>query len=90
MSYYNFNDHFWSSKTVCPQKPIQTNDADSKAKTSSYIICIASTLISLLFAAFFMGNHKNQTGDIRNINNSNCLMLTRNQEMQLYCSNLQR
>ncbi|BAY71952.1 hypothetical protein NIES23_47760 [Trichormus variabilis NIES-23] len=90
MSYYNFNEHFWSSKTVCLQKPSQVNTSESKARTSPYILCIASISITLIFAAFFTGNNRNQTGDIMNINHSNCLMLTRNQQMQLYCSNSQR
>ncbi|BAY37914.1 hypothetical protein NIES2111_22550 [Nostoc sp. NIES-2111] len=92
MSYYNFNDHFWSPKTVCPQKslvkPKETTNQIKKIKILSYMVCIA-ICTPLLFGIYSRLTSKNPKNTLVNFDNSNCLILTRNQGMQLYCSNTQ-
>lgn len=90
MSYYNFNDHFWSPKTVCVQKSVinlqETPKNRSKTKIFLYTLCIV-ICTPLLFSVYSSIANKNSKNAL--INDSNCLILTRNQAMQLYCSNTQ-
>ncbi len=92
MSYYNFNDHFWSPKTVCGQKSgvnsEETNHQRSKIKIYLSLVCIAICTPILLTISSGIVNQKPKNAFV-NVNNNNCLILTRNQGMQLYCSNTQ-
>ncbi|BCL39502.1 hypothetical protein NSMS1_59490 [Nostoc sp. MS1] len=92
MSYYNFNDHFWSPKTVCPQKSLvkskETAKQIRKIKILLYVVCIA-ICTPLLFGMYSRLTSKTSKNPLVNVDNSNCLILTRNQGMQLYCSSTQ-
>lgn len=93
MSYYNFNDHFWSPNTVCGQKSIvnaeETNSKRIKIKIFFSVVCIAICTPILLTIYGNIADKKPKNA-FMNVNDSNCLILTRNQGMQLYCSNTQQ
>ncbi len=93
MSYYNFNDHFWSPKTVCGQKSVvnseETNSKKSKIKIFFSLVCIAICTPILLNFSSKIAN-KTPRNTYVNVNDSNCLILTRNQGTQLYCSSTQQ
>lgn len=92
MSYYNFNDHFWSPKIVCGQTTVQTPDQKAVFKKIILfcsIICIAIST-PLLFNILSKISDINQDNKLTNIYQSNCFMLPNNQGRQIYCSNSQR
>jgi hypothetical protein len=90
MSYYNFNDHFWSPKTVCPQKAVakskETATPKHKINVTLAVVFIA-VCTPLLFGIYSRLATKNPQNTYVNVDNGNCLILSRNQGMQLYCSN---
>lgn len=90
MSYYNFNDHFWSPKTVCVQKSVvnsqESNTNSNKLKIFFSILFIAICTPLLFGISSRMAEQKLKNASM-NVNDSNCLIVTRNQGMQLYCSN---
>lgn len=63
MSYYNFNDHFWSPQTVCSQSVLpKSNKKSARRKTLTSIltlVCIA-VWTPLLFQLVVPGVKKNQ------------------------------
>lgn len=93
MSYYNFNDHFWSPKTVCVEKSVvnskESDNNSTKLKIFFSILFIAICTPLLLVISSGIANQKVKNASI-NVNDSSCLILTRNQGMQLYCSHKQQ
>ncbi len=63
MSYYNFNDHFWSPETVCSQSALpKSNKKSARRKTLASIltlVCIA-VWTPLLIQLVVPGVKKNQ------------------------------
>ena len=90
MSYYNFNDHFWPPKTVCVEKSVvdskESNTNSTKSKIFFSILFIAICTPLLLGISSTIANQKLKNASI-DVNDSSCLILTRNQGMQLYCAN---
>lgn len=92
MSYYDFDEHFWSPKTAY----IQSKSADSSRK-SSYkklinivLIILMSVCTGLLITILFRISNSNLDGNFINRNNidGNCLMFKGNSRFQIYCSKL--
>ncbi|MBD2446242.1 hypothetical protein H6G76_03525 [Nostoc sp. FACHB-152] len=90
MSYYDFDEHFWSPKTVC----IQCNQHSSQKKTPDRLIL---TIASILSIAIISGltvkiltareNSNSNEGLAKNNDSiSNCLLLKGDAKMQFYCS----
>ncbi|AFY51226.1 hypothetical protein Nos7524_5514 [Nostoc sp. PCC 7524] len=88
MSYYDFNNHFWSAETVCAcsSRPKQKSDHKSKIGWSLYIICIAIS-IPLLIDILVGQTNQNSVQNVRRNNViGNCLMLESSMKVQMYCN----
>lgn len=90
MSYYDFDEHFWSAKTVCAPSKLPTSQQKTTNKTvlvisSVFCIAISSGLLLKVFRAI---ENNNPDASFTQINNSssNCLFLQGNAKRQVYCS----
>jgi len=92
MSYYDFDEHFWSPKTVC----IQSKSGDSSRKPSyKNLINIVPIILmpvctGLLITILFRVSNSHLDKNFINRNNFdvNCLMLKNNSGFQIHCSKL--
>ncbi len=90
MGYYNFNEHFWTAKTVC--NPVSTklntrNTRNSRIRKILFVVCVA-VWTPLLVQILTMITNTNQQKTSMNTDNSNgnCLMLKVSKGFQAYCS----
>jgi ABC-type Fe3+ transport system permease subunit len=63
VSYYNFNDHFWSPQTVCSQSELpKLNKKSTRRKTLTSILTLVCLVVwtPLFFQIVVPGVHKNQ------------------------------
>ncbi len=90
MSYYDFEDHFWSPKTVCIQsKAIDKHKRHHYRKLRNAVLIIFTAMsMGLLIKILFDISNNHLDNNPINSNNlsSNCLMLKSNSELQIYCS----
>jgi hypothetical protein len=90
MSYYDFDEHFWSPKTVCAQSKQKTTNKKIKNQTVLIIFSIISIATTLGLSLRILGaiNNNNTEGLLTRGNNSssNCLFLQGSEKMQVYCS----
>jgi hypothetical protein len=90
MSYYDFDDHFWSAEKVCIQlKPLDSNNKSTGIKLTNILLIIFVTVLSgLLIKILVSISSSNLNKNIINPDNfgSNCLMLKRDDKMQIYCN----
>jgi hypothetical protein len=93
MSYYDFDEHFWSAKSVCAQSKLPTSQPKTTNKTVLKILsvlCIAISSGLLLNVFGLIGNNHPDASFIQtNNSSSNCLFLQGNAKMQVYCSQLE-
>jgi len=92
MSYYDFDDHFWSPKVVCIQsKPVGSKDNSLGIKLTNILFIIFVTVWAGLLIKVLIGvsnNQLNQSGLHIDTFSSNCLMLKSNPVRQIYCAPL--
>jgi hypothetical protein len=83
MSYYDFDDHFWTPQTVVSTKKSLYENLIHFVPITFLAICIG-----LLITILFKINKSDTDGNFLNANNlgSNCLMLKSNSEFKVYCS----
>ncbi|MCC5638450.1 hypothetical protein LC593_21950 [Nostoc sp. CHAB 5844] len=92
MSYYDFDDHFWSPKLVCIQsKSVDTESSSLGIKITNILFIIFVTFSAGLLIKLFMtfsniqlNQSKLNTATFSN----NCLMLKTDSIKQIYCSPL--
>lgn len=86
MSYYDFNEHFWSPKTIrtksLPPKPYQKPISKILISTLS-LICIA-IWINLLFEVIMKKENQKLHGIF--MYNNNCFMFKSDKKLQINCS----
>jgi hypothetical protein len=88
MSYYEFNNHFWSSEAVCAcsTRPKQKAAHKNKIGLVLYVIYLA---VSIVFLLDILVSQENQTtGQSFRKSNviGNCLMLESTRKIQVYCN----
>ncbi|MBF2063647.1 MAG: hypothetical protein IGS39_04335 [Calothrix sp. C42_A2020_038] len=91
MSYYNFNDHFWSPKTVCSQSVPSKLNKKSTRKSILFGILTIVCLIAwtpLLLKILFPTTNENQRAVFRDNSNlsDNCVLLKTRERFQIYCN----
>ncbi|OUL20262.1 hypothetical protein [Nostoc sp. 106C] len=89
MSYYNFNDHFWSPKKVCSQ----ATQAKSKENIASRRIILAMLSLAfitigtpLLLPKLVTARNENQSAVSLNKNLGNRCILVGGKRLQIHCS----
>lgn len=89
MSYYNFNDHFWSPKKVCSQST-QAKSNQNRAKKSIILTMLSLGCIAvwtpLLFPKLVAPRTENQREISLNNNLGNRCVLVGRERLQLHCS----
>lgn len=89
MSYYNFNDHFWSPKKVCSQST-QAKSNQNLAKKSIILTMLSLGCIAvwtpLLFPKLVAPRTENQREISLNNNLGNRCILVGRERLQLHCS----
>ncbi len=90
MSYYNFNDHFWSPQQVCVQSA-KLNPEDNFRQvsfTSILFIIFISIWSGILIKIFIEISNKQFNMGKLNTGSSlnNCLMLKSENSNQIYCA----
>ncbi|MBU7586844.1 MAG: hypothetical protein KAF91_29005 [Nostoc sp. TH1S01] len=90
MSYYDFDDHFWSAKQVCNQSnpsDYRSNSIYINLKNILFIVFV--TVWAGLLIKMLIGVSTNQLNE-QEVNTdtftSNCLMFRRDAMRQIYCS----
>lgn len=92
MSYYDFNDHFWSPKTVCIQSSLpnsnKKNTRRSKLIKSLYMVNFAISIL-LLFDILVIITNQNQdkTAIDTTVNHGQCFTSRSDNGLQIYCPN---
>jgi hypothetical protein len=87
MSYYNFNDHFWSPKKVCSQskdvkKPEKTNN--KKIILAMFSLGFIAVSVPLLLPLLTARN--DQQGKVFLNNFGDKCLVVRREPVQVYCS----
>ncbi|BAY08325.1 hypothetical protein [Calothrix sp. NIES-2098] len=89
MSYYNFNDHFWSAKKVCCQT---TQDKSNKTIANKKIIVAMLSLAfifvgaPLLLSQILTASNEHQGEVSLNQNLGNKCILVGRKPLQIHCS----
>ncbi|ARV58921.1 hypothetical protein BZZ01_09995 [Nostocales cyanobacterium HT-58-2] len=94
MSYYNFNDHFWSPKTVCSQaaqpKSNEKNARRSQLTGILTLVCLAVWTPLLLQVIVPTKNNNQQTISLDTINSSGEHFVFKRERFLFYLSVQQR
>lgn len=89
MSYYDFDEHFWSPKTVCAQAKLTTSPNKTTNRNLLTVLSIAFMAISLGLGFKLLGvinNNNLADSSVTNSSSSNCLFFKGNAKTQVYCS----
>lgn len=89
MSYYDFDDHFWSPKVVCIQsKSVDSEKNAIRIKLTNILFIIFVTVWAGLLIKVLLSVSISQNNQIR-LNtdsfSSNCLMFNSNSIRKIYC-----
>ncbi|OUL17818.1 hypothetical protein BV372_34625 [Nostoc sp. T09] len=89
MSYYNFNDHFWSPKKVCShstQGKSKENIANKRIKLAMLSLAVIAIWTPLLLPKLVAAKNENQSEVSLNKNLGNKCILLGRERVQIHCS----
>ncbi|BAZ67395.1 hypothetical protein NIES4106_21500 [Fischerella sp. NIES-4106] len=88
MSYYDFDNHFWSPKQVCCQSKVRNKEREIKPKITSKTVLLGTlALVCAAISTTALIKYKTVVNsDLQDDNSESACIVLRRETFRMYCS----